>query len=352
MSLGETRVADSHNDLLLAVLHQRERGHADPFGDYWLPELRAGGVDLQFLPIFTEDQHVGEGALRRALLLLEQARHLADVHAADVAIVETRDELQQALASNRIALLLALEGSEPLGADLALLETFFRLGVRCMSLTWNRRTMMADGVGEAATGAGLAALGIDAVAEMERLGMVVDVSHLSAAGVRHVADIATRPFVATHSSCHALCPHPRNLTDGQMRQIAASGGVIGINAFGGFLAHESPTVADYLSHISHAIGVVGDAAVGLGPDFIDDLLHTIDPILGAGLVDPDCLPLVDGMRSPSDLGPLVEVLSAKLGPEIAGHVAGGNWIDFVLHSLPSRQALEVAENRTAEAACV
>ena len=352
MSLGEIRVADSHNDLLLAVLHQRERGRADPFGDYWLPELRAGGVDLQFLPIFTEDQHVGEGALRRALLLLEEARHLARVHAADVAIVETRDELTQALASNRIALLLALEGSEPLGADLALLETFYRLGVRCMSLTWNRRTMMADGVGEAATGAGLTVLGIDTVAEMERLGIVVDVSHLSGAGVTHVADIATRPFVATHSSCHALCRHPRNLTDSQMRQIAASGGVIGINAFGGFLSVDQPSLADYLSHISHAIGVVGNTAVGLGPDFIDDLLHTIDPILGAGLVDPDCLPLVDGMRSPSDLATVADLLVTELGSEMAGRIAGENWIEFVLDSLPSRSTHDVAENRAAEAACV
>lgn len=352
MSLDGIRVADAHNDLLLAVLHQRERGRADPFGDYWLPQLRSGGVDLQFLPIFTEDQHVGEGALRRALLLLEQARHLAETHSADVAIVETRDELEAAMASNRIALLLALEGSEPLGADLDLLETFFRLGVRCMSMTWNRRTMMADGVGEAATGAGLTSLGREAVAEMERLGIIVDVSHLSAAGVSHVSRVATSPFVATHSSCHALCGHPRNLTDDQMRQIASSGGIVGINAFGGFLADDEPDLADCLAHISHAIGVVGDTAVGLGPDFIDDLLHTIDPILGAGLIDPDCLPLVDGLRSPADLASLVDALVVELGPEVAGRVAGGNWIEFVSANLPSRRPDKVAENRAAGAAWV
>ena len=350
MSHAGVRVADVHNDLLLAVLHQRERGRSDPFGDYWLPQLRSGGVDLQFLPIFTEDQHVGEGALRRALLLLEEARRIADLHAADVAIVETPSDLEQALESNRIGLLLALEGSEPLGADLELLETFFRLGVRSMSMTWNRRTMMADGVGEAATGAGLTSLGVDAVAEMERLGIIVDVSHLSAAGVAHVSGIATRPFVATHSSCQALCGHPRNVSDEQMRKIAAAGGVIGINAFGGFLADEQPALADYVAHIAHALEVAGDGAVGLGPDFIDDLLHTIDPILGAGLVDPDRLPLVDELRSPADLAPLVELLVAKLGPEIACRVAGDNWIDFVLANLPSRRPQEVAENRAAGAA--
>lgn len=347
MSHAGVRVADAHNDLLLAVLHQRERGRADPFGDYWLPQLRSGGVDLQFLPIFTEDQHVGEGALRRALLLLEEARRIADLHAADVALVENREDLEQTLATGRIGLLIALEGSEPLGADLDLLEAFFRLGVRCMSMTWNRRTMMADGVGEAATGAGLTRLGLDAVAEMERLGMIVDVSHLSAAGVAHVSAVAERPFVATHSSCHALCGHPRNLSDEQMCQIAACGGVIGINAFGGFLADGEPALDDYVAHISHALGVAGERAVGLGPDFIDDLMHTIDPILGAGLVDPDCLPLVDGLRSPADLAPLVELLVAKLGAETACRVAGDNWIEFVLGSLPSRRPYEVAENRAA-----
>lgn len=351
MSHAGVRVADAHNDLLLAVLHQRERGLADPFGDYWLPQLRSGGVDLQFLPIFTEDQHVGEGALRRALLLLEEARRIAHLHAADVAVVETGADLEQALACGRIGLLLALEGSEPLGADLELLETFFRLGVRSMSMTWNRRTMMADGVGEAATGAGLTSLGVDAVAEMERLGMIVDVSHLSAAGVAHVSAVATRPFVATHSSCQALCGHPRNLSDEQMLQIAAAGGVIGINAFGGFLADEQPELADYVAHISHALDVAGERAIGLGPDFIHDLLHTIDPILGAGLVDPDCLPLVDGLRSPADLAPLIELLVEKFGLELASRVAGDNWIEFALASLPSPPDHEFAETRATEAAC-
>ena len=234
------RVVDAHNDLLLAVLHQKERGFSDPFGDFWLPRLRAGGVAVQFLAVFTEDQHVGEGALRRCLLLLEEARSIAAAHPTDVAVVETCGDLERALASGRIGLVLAIEGSEPVAHSLGVLETLWRLGVRSMSLTWNRRTMMADGAGEAATGAGLTSLGAEAVAEMERLGMIVDVSHLSKAGFDHVAGIATRPFVATHSSCHALCPHPRNLTDDQLRDVADSGGVVGINSFGGFLSTGAP----------------------------------------------------------------------------------------------------------------
>ena len=334
------RVVDAHNDLLLAVLHQRERGLRDPFGDFWLPRLRAGGVAVQFMAVFTEDQHVGEGALRRALLLLEEARHIAESHSADVAIVETSRDLERSLASGRIGLVLAIEGSEPIGHSLGVLETFWRLGVRCMSLTWNRRTMLADGAGEAATGAGLTSLGAEAVTEMERLGMLVDVSHLSRAGFDHVAGIATRPFVATHSSCDALLAHPRNLTDDQLRDVAESGGVVGINSFGGFLSAERPTLDDYLAHIEHAVAVVGPAAVGLGCDFMEDLLDVLDPILGAGLVDPQDMPFVAGMRDPSDLGPFAVSLERSLGADVARRVAGDNWIDLLARVLPaeSRQS--------------
>lgn len=329
------RVADAHNDLLLAVMHQRERGRSDPFGDFWLPRLRAGGVDLVFLAVFTEDQHVGEGALRRCLLLLEEARHIAATHRSDVVVVENRQDLERALASGRIGLVLAIEGSEPVGHSLGVLETFWRLGVRFMSLTWNRRTMLADGAGEAATGAGLTTLGIEAVAEMERLGMIVDVSHLSRAGFDHVSGISSRPFVATHSSCDALCPHPRNLTDDQLRDVADAGGVVGINSFGGFLSPRDPTLDDYLAHIEHAVGVAGPSAVGLGCDFMADLLDVLDPILGAGLVDPSNLSFVGGMRGPSDLESFGPLLTHRLGAETGRRVAGDNWIDLLRRVLPS-----------------
>ena len=329
------RVADAHNDLLLAVMHQRERGQSDSFGDFWLPRLRAGDVALQFLAVFTEDQHVGEGALRRALLLLEEARRIAETHAADVVIVETREDFERSLNSSRIALLLAIEGSEPIGHSLRVIETFWRLGVRCMSLTWNRRTVLADGAGEAATGAGLTALGVEAVAEMERLGMIVDVSHLSSAGFDHVAGISTRPIVATHSSCHALCPHPRNLTDDQIRDVAESGGVVGINSFGGFLSRKDPTLHDYLDHIEHAVTVAGPSAVGLGCDFMEDLVEVLDPILGAGLVDPLDMPFVAGMRDPADLRPFTAQMTRRLGADTAERVAGENWIDLLERVLPS-----------------
>ena len=329
-------VADCHNDLLLGCLHRYERGVTDPFGEDWLPGLRAGGVVLQVLPIFTEEQFIGEGALRRALELIAMARRIAEQHAADVGIAETAADLQRILGEGRIALLIALEGVEPVGSSLSMFETLWRLGVRMASLTWNRRTMMADGAGEADTGGGLTSLGVEAVAEMERLGMIVDVSHLSDAGTAHVAAVARRPFVASHSSCRALCGHPRNLSDEQLRLLAAAGGFVGLNAFGRFLtAGGTPTLPHYLDHVAHAAAVAGDGAVAIGADFICDLVRQVDPILGRQLlVKPSDLVHIADFRRPADFARLTPLLSERFGAERAARFAAGNVVDFLHAHLP------------------
>lgn len=330
MTLG---FADCHNDLLLSVRHQRERGREDPFGDFWLPQLRAGGVQLQVLPVCTEEQFVGEGALRRALLMLEEARHLARVHAADVAIVETAAELDAALSSGRIALVLAFEGAEPIGNSLELVDVFHRAGVRMASLSWNRRTMMADGVAERDTGGRLTQLGVDAIARMEQLGVVVDVSHLSRAGFVHLAEVATRPFIASHSSCAAVHPHPRNLDDDQLAIIRDSGSFVCLNSFGPFLA-DVPDVDAYLAHVEHALAIVGPDRVGLGTDFIEDIARDIDPVFTGLLVPLDEMPQTTGLRRPADFADFAGPLTERLGQPIAGAVASGNLISFLRSALP------------------
>lgn len=325
-------VADAHNDLLLAVEHQRRRGFSDPFGDFWLPQLRDGGVVLQVLPIYTEEEFVGGDALRRAMVIMETARWMADLHSSDVAIVETGDEIQAVVGSGRMALVLALEGGEPFGADLGLVDGMARLGVRIASLTWNRRTMMADGVGERATGGGLTSLGRRAVAEFERCGITADVSHLSDAGLRDVLQVAQAPIMATHSSCRDLYDHPRNLTDGQLREVAATGGIVCANAFGGFLSAQ-PSLPDYVDHIAHAAEVIGPEAVGLGADFIDDLMPIVDPISEGFLVEK--IPVIPELRSARDYPATGEALAERLGEDVARRVMGGNLIRFLTDRLGS-----------------
>lgn len=330
-------VADCHNDLLLACQHRRERGVFDPFGDDWLPGLRAGGVVFQVLPIFTEEQFIGEGALRRTLEILELSREIASLHHHDVGIVETASDIDEIVGDGRIALLLALEGAEPVGSSLAMLETMWRLGVRLASFTWNRRTMMADGVGETDTGGRLTSLGVEAVAEMERIGMVIDVSHLSAHGLAHLGEVAAEPFVASHSSCRALCDHPRNLTDAELRLVARSGGFIGMNATGRFVAASGvPTIDRFVDHVEHAVATVGDDSVAIGADFIADLVEQVDPILGRQLLlRPQDIIHIEDLKASADFALLAQRLVDRFGPERAARIAAGNVLEFFSARLPA-----------------
>ncbi len=313
-------MADCHNDLLLGVLHQQERGITDPFGDFWLPQLREGGVVLQVLPVYVEEQFVGEGALRRTLLALETAWQIAEDFKDEVAICTKRGDIAAAIASKRIALVLALEGAEGLGRDVELVDVFFRMGIRMISLAWNRRTMFADGVGEKDTGGKLTKLGVEAIAEMERLRITLDVSHLSENGFWHLAEVAKRPFIASHSSCYELQSHPRNLHDKQILAVAKSGGFVAQNAFGAFLS-DTPTVSSYIDHVEHAANLVGSDHVALGLDFMKDLSIQVDPILGGALVDLNTLPWVADLDRPADLANLGPRLIERLGIEAATDIA-------------------------------
>ncbi len=261
-------VVDCHNDLILLVARKRQVGQPDHFADYWLPELRNGGVDVQVLPIYLDDEYRPDGALRRTLVLIELAHRLVEAHSDDVALCLTGAEIDAAVASGRIAFVLALEGMEALGSNVELVETFYRLGVRMMSFTHFGRTAMADGSAEDDAGSRLTRAGAEAVAEMERLGIVVDVSHLGIAGTDHVLEIATRPVIASHSSVRALADHHRNLRDGVITSVAASGGVVGINFFPWFIDVKAPTIDRVVDHIAHVRDVAGIDHVGIGPDFI------------------------------------------------------------------------------------
>ncbi|MFV0457590.1 MAG: dipeptidase [Actinomycetales bacterium] len=327
------QVADCHNDLLMAVRHLRERGHPDPFGDFWLDQLTRGAVRLQVLPVATEEQFAGEGALRRSLLMLAEARELARAHADRVVIAQNQDQVRAGLDSTRIVLILAIEGAEPVGSDLEVLDALWRNGVRMCSLSWNRRTMMADGIGERDTGGRLTRLGVEAVRRMNELGIIVDVSHLSEAGFFHLADVASRPFIASHSSCRAICDHPRNLSDDQLRVIAEHDGFVAINAFGPFLAKDSPSVEHFADHVEHALSILGEENVGLGTDFIDDVARVVDPIFTGLLVDWTAIPGTRGLSRPADFPTLAGVLESRLGVGLTRKVMGENLCGFLLTAL-------------------
>lgn len=333
--MSTLKFADCHNDLLLGVLHQKERGIADAFGDFWLPQLKTGNVVLQVLPVYVEEQFIGEGSLRRSMVLFETAWQIAEKHSNDVALCLSSGDITRAQSEGKIALVLAVEGAEAAGSSIEFFDLFFKMGVRLLSLTWNRRTMFADGVGESDTGGKLTSLGIEAVAEMERIGMILDISHISENGFWHVAEVAKKPFVASHSSMHALQSHPRNLRDAQVKRIIDGGGFVSLNAFGAFLS-DTPTVSSMIDHVEYAINLAGERNVGFGFDFMKDLITQVDPVLGKTLVDVSKWPFVPGLDRPSDLATFGNALIERLGEERANEVAWRGMTDMMERLLPKK----------------
>ena len=320
-------VADTHNDLLMAVVARPPDRWAGYFRERWLPQLREGGADVQVLPVFIDSSFRPEGALRQTLRMIEAAHRVADGNPDEVALCLDGAAIDATLASGRIALVLALEGCPAIDDDVELVETVHRLGVRIASLVHFGRTALADGSGEDGTGGRLTRAGVAALAEMERLGMLFDVSHLGAAGVEHVLGLATRPVIATHSSARALRDHHRNLTDAQLKGIATGGGVICVNFFAGFLDEAEHTVERLVDHILHVAEIAGIDHVGIGPDFIAEVEHDLwpawcDDYTVEGIDIRSCVP---GLEGPRGL-PLVTAALVQRGvdADAIGKVLGGN----------------------------
>ncbi|MEE1744278.1 dipeptidase [Streptomyces sp. JV184] len=310
-------VADLHNDLLCAVVARPVDRWAEFFRERWLPQLRAGGVNLQALPVFVEDPYRPEGALRRTLRMIEAAHRLAAGNADAVTLCTDGAQIDRTMAEGRIALVLALESAPGVGEDVELLETLFRLGVRIASLAHFGRTSLADGSGEDATGSRLTRSGVAALAEMERLGMLYDISHLGASGVEHVLELSSRPLIATHSGARALFDHHRNLDDEQIRGVAAGGGVVCVNFFAPYLHESDYSIGRLIDHIEHIAGVAGVEHVGLGPDFIKEVLaDTTPPCCETALVEGvPADAYLPGLEGPAGLPLVTEALQQRGWPE-------------------------------------
>jgi membrane dipeptidase len=258
------------------------------------------------LPVFVDHAYRPEGALRESLRMVEAAHRVTATNADSVGLCGTGTEVDAVLESGRIALVLALEGCPQIDTDVELLQTFHRLGVRIVSFTHFGRSALADGSAEDATGSRLTSAGVEALRLLEQLGVLLDVSHLGRAGVEHVLQLARRPVIATHSSARALRDHHRNLSDDQIKAIAGGGGVVCVNFYAGFIADSDATVEQLVDHIVHVAEVGGIEHVGLGPDFIKEVVDEIYPG-GEPLIDADGLDgraVISGLDGPAGL-PLV-----------------------------------------------
>ncbi|MBE0467759.1 MAG: dipeptidase [Candidatus Desulforudis sp.] len=316
-ALDNWTVVDAHCDTLTVILDkgrpfclETEEGHLD------LPRLKRGGVKVQFFAAFVHPRYRG-GYLRRTLALID-AFHREVVSTPEVLVVLGDNDLERVAdgGSDRVAAVLAVEGGEALESSTAVLRMLYHLGLRCLGLTWNGRNELADGVGETGSRGGLTAFGRAVVSEMNRLGMVVDLAHLGERGFLDVLEVSEKPVIVSHANARALCDHPRNLTDVQIRALSERGGVVGVTFVPDFVDSAEPSRDKLLDHIEHVVQTGGPDCVGLGSDF-DGFGGRLRGLEHAGLVGELGPALLDRGYSADDVakimgGNLLRVLKQVL----------------------------------------
>ncbi|PNE42627.1 MULTISPECIES: dipeptidase [Streptomyces] len=231
--LARWPVVDGHNDLPWALREQvrYDLDRRDVATDQSahlhtdIPRLRAGGVGAQFWSVYVRSDYTGDHAVSATLEQIDAVRQLTARYAADLRPAATADDMEAARAEGRIASLMGAEGGHSINNSLATLRAFHALGVRYMTLTHNDNNDWADSATDAPRHHGLSAFGEEVVREMNRCGMLVDLSHVSPDTMRDALRVSTAPVLFSHSSARAVCDHPRNIPDDVLAQLPANGGV-------------------------------------------------------------------------------------------------------------------------------
>ncbi len=309
-------ICDCHCDTLTelynknASLYENEQ-HFD------IKRQIALGGGLQFCAIYVPTEVFRyQGGLRYTLCLLDKYnQEIKKLHenGIDVLQVRTAEDAGNVL-KHKAATLLAIEEGGAIDGSLEALRCLYELGVRAMTLTWSNRNDIADGINEEATGSGLTLFGKQVVAEMNRLGMLVDVSHISTAGFWSVIETSTKPIIATHSNAKSLCSHPRNLNDEQIKALAQNGGLAGITFAGQFLEEDwsNACIESVYKHIDYMLNLIGnDDHIGFGSDF-DGISHPPYNIQGV-----------------QDYKPLIEYLSKYYSDETINKITHQNVINLL-----------------------
>jgi membrane dipeptidase len=309
-------VIDTHDDTTQRLLDPKfdlSQRHND--GNIDIPRMREGGLDAIFFSIWISSKILGPEAVKKALDQIDAVRETVRKNPKDLLLATSAADIREAKKQHKIAVLMGVEGGHMMGNDLSVLRTFAALGVRYMTLTHMDNNEWADSSTDKPAHNGLTDFGKDVVREMNRLGIIVDISHVSDKTFYDVLETSKAPVFASHSSCRALCVAPRNMTDDMIRDLAKHGGVIQINYHVGFLSQEfrdyekahpdaekeineevkkrcgdneacklttgDQVVRDFMQagklpkvdwtvivdHIDHAVKLVGADHVGLGSDF-------------------------------------------------------------------------------------
>lgn len=233
-------VIDTHADTTQRLLFEKtfDIGVRQKNGNVDIPRMRDGGLDALFFSIWVPSDITGPPAVKRALDLIDRVREAVRSHPADLMLATTASDIRRAASEHKIAALMGMEGGHMIDDDLGLLRIYASLGVRYLTLTHFLNTSWADSATDKPAHNGLTPFGKDVIRELNRLGMMVDVSHVSDKTFYDVLEISKAPVLASHSSCRVICNHPRNMTDDMLRALAKNGGAVMINYNAGYLSEE------------------------------------------------------------------------------------------------------------------
>jgi membrane dipeptidase len=264
-------IVDFHFDMPMDLYEKR--GRANVLDADYLAELEAGDTGVLGVAIYIEDRYLPEMALRVALDQVARIHAESDA-SGRFAICKNDEEISRARQAGRIALLLTMEGVEPLGADLDLLRIFYDLGVRAIGLTHARHNAAGSGGIFAPSGSprdGLTAFGREVVRECEALGVIVDLAHINPVGFEQILKLTSRPVIVSHTNARRYYDIERNISDEQIKMIGERRGVIGVNAVLVSPHAEDATLDRYVDHIEHIADLIGITGVGIGFDFFEFL---------------------------------------------------------------------------------
>jgi membrane dipeptidase len=338
---------DGHNDLPWVLRERGEINLAEPVAGTHtdLPRLAAGGVGAQFWSVFVPASIPGDTAVTTVLEQIDRARRMIAAYPQALELALTAADAERIFASGRVASLLGAEGGHAIAGSLGVLRMLYALGVRYMTLTHNANVGWADSATDERAAGGLTDFGRDVVREMQRLGMLVDLSHVSVSTMHDALDVAAAPVIFSHSSARAICDSPRNVPDEVLARLPGNGGVCMVTFVPAFVsqecadwlaglkaeaarrgldprdlhllhgirpeweaAHPQPraTLAQVADHIEHVRQVAGLEHVGLGGDFdgTPDVTVGLEDVstypalfaelLARGWTEPDCAALAGG----------------------------------------------------------
>jgi len=305
-------IVDTHADTPSEYLkHPYDLGVWNSFGMVDYPRMKAGGVDAEFFAAYVPRNYANKGAAAYCMRIMETIHEMVDDYPKWAAFAASTEDIRKITTDGKRAILIGIEGGHAIEDSLDLLRAFYRFGARYMTLTHTNTNNWADSSGDEPKHDGLTGFGKEVVLEMNRLGMLVDVSHVSDKTFYDVIETSKAPIIASHSSARALCDHPRNMTDDMLRAVQKNHGVVMVNFYPVFLSQKvrdaakrrddmlKPQIAELkvkdpsegdvfdagmdelykanplpkipytliVDHIDHIAKVAGVDSVGLGSDF-------------------------------------------------------------------------------------